>query len=222
MSERRSLWGLRSLALGLAVLAWFLATTERRETRTETTFVEPFINYTTGESMMILQSVEKVRVGLRGTSSQIRALNPFQVSVGVDLRDAEKGAREVSLTQRHIIRPEGLEVDSIEPQSFVVELDRVVQGIRPVEANLVGEPAAGAVVLDREVVPPQVLISGPESLVESLQTLVTSPVRLDGHAINFDERAQVVSPDSKIQIVQPVVVTVRVTLEIPTVGGSSR
>lgn len=220
MSERRSLWGLRFLALGLAVLAWFLATTERRESRTETTFVEPFINYTTSESMTILQSVEKVRIGLRGTSSQIQALNPFQVSVGVDLRDAETGAREVSLTQRHVIRPEGLEVDSIEPQTFVVELDRVVQEIRPVEPNLVGEPAAGAVVLGSEVLPPQVLISGPESLVSALQTLQTSPVGLDGHALNFDERAQVVSPDARIQIVQPVVVTVRVSLEIPSVGAS--
>ena len=219
MSERRSLWGLRFLALGLAVLAWFLATGQRRESRTETTFVEPFINYTTGESMMLLQSPEKVRIGLRGTSSQIQALNPFQINVGVDLRDAETGAREVTLSQRHVIRPEGLEVDSIEPQSFVVELDRVVQEIRRVEPNLVGEPAAGAKVLDAEVVPPQVLISGPESLVGELQTLLTSPVSLDGHALDFDERAQVVSPDAKIQIVQPVVVTVRVSLEVPNVGA---
>lgn len=220
MNDRRSLWGLRLLALGLAVLAWFLATAERRESRTDTTFVEPFINYTTSEQMMVLRSVEKVRIGIRGTSSQIQNLNPFQVSVGVDLRDAEKGAREVTLTPRDVVLREGLEVVSIEPQSFVVELDRVVQQIRPVEPNLVGEPAAGAVVLSAEVVPPQVLISGPESLVGNLQTLVTSPVRLDGHALDFDERAQVVSPNSQIQIVQPVVVTVRVALEVPTMGGS--
>ena len=220
MNERKSLWGLRLLAVGLAVLAWFLATAERRESRTDTTFVEPFINYTTSEQMMILQSVEKVRVGIRGTSSQIQNLNPFQVSVGVDLRDAEKGAREVTLTPRDVLLPEGLEVDSIEPQSFVVELDRVVQEIRQVDAQLIGEPAAGAMVLSSEVVPPQVLISGPESLVRDLQSLVTSPVSLDGHALDFDERAQVVSPNAKIQIVQGAMVTVRVSLEVPTVGGS--
>ena len=220
MSERKSLWGLRLLALGLGVLAWFLATGERRESRTETTFVEPFINYTTSEQMMILKSVEKVKIGIRGTSSQIQNLNPFQVSVGVDLRDAEKGAREVTLAPRDVLLPEGLEVFSIEPQSIVVELDRVVQEIRLVEATLIGEPAAGAQVLDSEVLPPQVLVSGPESLVAGLQSLATSPVSLDGHALNFDERAQVVSPNAKIQIVQPMVVTVRISLEVPTVGGS--
>ncbi len=220
MSERRSLWGLRLLALGLAVLAWFLATADRRESRTDTTFVEPFINYTTGEDMMILESVEKVRITIRGTSSQIQNLNPFQVSVGVDLRDAEKGAREVNLTKRDVLLPEGLEVDFIEPQSFPVVLDRIVQEIRPVEANLVGEPAAGAVVLDDEVLPPQVLISGPESVVGEVQSLLTSPVTLDGHALDFEVRAQVVSPNSKVQIVQPIVVTVRVKLEVPTVGAS--
>ena len=220
MSERSSLWGLRFLALGLAVLAWFLATGVRRESSTEITSVEPFINYTTSESMMLLQSVEKVRVGIRGTSSQIQSLNRFQVSVGVDLRNADKGALEVNLSPRDVVLPEGLEVDSIDPQQFVVELDRVVQQIHAVEANLVGEPAAGALVSRSEVVPPQVLISGPESLMGDLQSLFTSPVSLDGHALDFDERAQVVSPDPKIQVVQPVVVTVRVELEIPTVGDS--
>jgi YbbR domain-containing protein len=190
VSERRSLWGLRLLAIALALLAWFL------------------------------QSVEKVRVGIRGTSSQIQNLNPFQVSVGVDLRDADKGTLEVNLAPRDVLLPEGLEVISIEPRQFPVELDRVVQEIRPVEANLTGEPAAGAVVLRSEVVPPQVLISGPESLVGELQSLVTSPVSLNGHALDFDQRAQVISPDAKIQVVQPVVVTVRVALEVPTVGSS--
>ena len=220
MSESRSLWGLRLLAVALAFLAWFLATADRRETRTETTFVEPFINYTTSEQMMILRSVDKVRVSIRGTSSQIQNLNPFQVSVSVDLRNAEKGALEVNLASRDVLLPEGFEVASIEPSQFVVELDSVVQEIRPVEPNLVGEPAAGAVVLRSEVVPPQVLISGPESLVGTLHSLVTSPVSLDGHALDFDERAQVVSPDARIQVVQPVVVTVRVALEVPTVGSS--
>ena len=221
MSERRNLWGLRLLAIALAVLAWFLATADRRETRTGNTAVDASVNYSTPEQMMILEPVEEVRVGIRGTSSQIQNLNPFQVSVSVDLRDADKGTREVNLAPRDVLLPEGLEVISIEPNQFVVELDRVVQEIRPVVENLVGEPAAGAVVLRSEVVPPQVLISGPESLVGDLTSLVTSPVSLNGHALDFDQRAQVVSPDANIQIVQPVVVTVRVALEIPTVGGSN-
>ena len=220
MSEKGNLWGLRLLALALAVLAWFLATADRRESRTGNTAVDASINYSTPEQMMILEPVEEVRVGIRGTSSQIRNLNPFQVSVSVDLRDAEKGTREVNLAPRDVLLPEGLEVISIEPNKFVVELDQIVQAIRPVEESLVGEPAAGAMVLRSEVIPPQVLISGPESLVSDLQSLVTSPVSLDGHALDFDQRAQVVSPDAKIQIVQPVVVTVRVALEIPTVGAS--
>ena len=83
------------------------------------------------------------------------------------------------------------------------------------------QTAAGAQVLSTEVVPRGgVLISGPQSLVGDLQLLVTSPVSLDGHALDFEQRAQVVSPDAKIQIVDPAVVTVRVALEIPTVGAS--
>ncbi len=129
MSEKRSLWGLRLLALALAVLAWFVATTDRRESRTGTTTVNASINYTTPEQMMILGPLEEVRVGIRGTTSQIQNLNPFQVSVSVDLRNAEKGTREVNLAARDVLLPEGLEVTSIEPNQFPVELDRVVQAL---------------------------------------------------------------------------------------------
>ena len=220
VSEKKSLWGLRLLAVVLAVLCWFLATADRRESQTSALGVEAFINYSIPDRMMLLQSVDRVRVRISGTSSRIQNLNPFQVSVGVDLRAAEKGTVEVTLAPRDVLLPEGLEVQSIEPAQFVVELDRVVQEIRRVEPSLKGEPAAGAVVLSAEVVPPQVLISGPESLVGELQSLVTSPISLNGHALDFDERAQVISPDAKIQIVQPIVVTVKVSLEVPTVGGS--
>ena len=221
MSEQRSRWGLRALALVLAVLAWFLATAERRERRTDSTTVEALISYTTPEQMILLRSVEQVRIGIRGTSSQIQVLNPFQVSVGVNLRDAEKGAREVNLTPRDVVAPEGLEVISIEPNQFVVELDQVVSEIRPIEPDLVGEPAAGAVVLGVEVVPGGgALISGPESLISDLRSLATSPVSLNGHALDFEERAAVISPNAKIQIVQPALVTIRVKLEVPSVGGN--
>lgn len=221
MSENKSLWGMRLLAVGLAVLCWFMATADRRESSTASTVVEKFVNYTTPDQMMILQSVDRVRVRIHGTASQIQNLNPLQVSVGVDLRNAERGTVEVNLAPRDVLLPEGLEVQSIEPGQFVVELDRVVQEIRQVEPNLTGEPAAGAVVLSAEVLPsPQVLVSGPESLLGDLQSLMTSPVSLNGHALDFQERAQVMSPDARIQIVQPIVVTVSVALEVPTVGGS--
>lgn len=220
MSEKKSLWGLRLLAVGLAVLCWFLATSDRRESSTASTVVEKFVNYTTPDQMMVLQAVDRVRVRIHGTASQIQNLNPLQVSVGVDLRNAGRGTVEVNLAPRDVLLPEGLEVQSIEPSQFVVELDRVVQEIRRVEPNLTGEPAAGAVVLSAETRPPEVLISGPQSLLGDLQSLMTSPVSLNGHALDFEERAQIMSPDPRIKVVQPVVVTVSVKLEVPTVGGS--
>ncbi len=220
MSERASLWGLRLLALVLAVLAWFLATAERREGRTFQTVIETGVNYTTPQGMTLLQAVERVRVGVRGSASQIQNLTPFQVQVMVDLRGAQKGAVEVNLGQLNVVLPQGLEMVEIEPNQFVVDLDRVISEIRPVEANLVGEPAAGAVVLRTEVIPPQVLISGPESLIGQLRSMSTSPVSLNGHALDFEERAAVISPNAKIQVVQPALVTIRVALEVPTVGTS--
>jgi len=85
----------------------------------------------------------------------------------------------------------------------------------PVRPQLVGEPAAGAVPGEPEVLPNQVLVTGPESLISKYDWLNTRPISLDGHALTFEETIAVIPPDPLIQVVQPSKVTVRVPLGQP-------
>jgi YbbR domain-containing protein len=120
------------------------------------------------------------------------------------------------LGRDNVSLPLGVEVVSIEPNPIRVTLERELTQLVRVVAQLAGEPAAGAVVSAApEVIPDQVLVTGPASLLGGLSSLKTGPVSLDGHAISFEETVPVVSPDSLIQIVQPARVTVRVSLALP-------
>jgi len=141
------------------------------------------------------------------------------VSVVVDLRDQTEGTLEVALGARNVSAPDGLEFISIEPNLIPLQIDRVTAEMKPVDANLTGEPAAGAVAQTPEVIPASVLVNGPVSRLSQIAALTTTPVKLDGHALDFEETVAVVSPDPLVRVQQPAVVTVRVPLQIPGSGG---
>lgn len=214
MSARRNVWGLRALAVGIAILAWFFVTVQKREEVSERS-IDAAVTYSPPRGFIVLDPVQRVRVQLRGRTSRIRNLNPFVVDVLVDVSRGERVSEEVRLAPENVIVPDGIEVLSIDPNVLRVRLDREIQQLLPVRPRLVGEPAAGAVVQDVEVRPGRVLVSGPESRLREIGFLSTTAVDLDGHALDFEETAAVLSPDPLIKVVQPAVVTIRVPLQQP-------
>ena len=214
MNDARSTWGLRLLAVALAITAWFVFTVEKREPLSEKV-VEATVRYDNFPGLIVVERVETVRVGVRGTMSRLRALNPFAVDVFVELSNPDKGVFEVPLTSDNVFLPANIEVVSIDPNIIQLKLDREVAELLPVMAKLEGEPAAGAKVQYAEVIPPNVLVRGPEDIVRSIGTLATTPVYLTGHALDFQEQAAVLPPDPLVSVVQPAVVNVRIRMEIP-------
>lgn len=215
MSARGARWSLRLLALALATLLWFFGTLETREQESEKV-VESSVTYSTPRGLILLDPVQRVKVRLRGRTSKVRALNPLAVDVLVTIPvDTRRGQAEVTLGPDNVVVPEDVEVMSIEPNQLELRLDREVTQTLPVKYKLMGEPAAGARVQQVEVVPDRAQVSGPESRLKTLRWLTTSNVNLNGHALDFEDSAAVVSPDPLVKVVQPTVVLVRVLLAAP-------
>jgi len=213
--ERKRTWGLKLLAIALAVTAWVALTVKKPENVSEKT-VEASIRYDNFPNLILKDKLEKVTVGIRGPESKIGQANSTNVSVTVELKNPAKGIFEVPLTQDNVILPdEDLEVISFDPNIIPLELDREARQLIRVRAQLEGEPAAGAVVEHAEVIPPSVLVRGPESELQKVTALTTTPVSLTGHALDFREQAAVLPPHPLISVVQPAVVTVQVHMMIP-------
>jgi YbbR domain-containing protein len=219
VSEAKNIWGLRLLAVALAILAWFFFNQETREHLSDKV-VEASLRYPNFPSLVILNRVEKVRVGVRGPESEISGLNPFLVDVFVDLANPQVGSFEVLLGFEDVSLPGDLEVVSIEPQVIAVRLDRRIDHILRVTPRLEGEPAAGAVAKEPEVFPAMVHVRGPQSRIDATTSLSTTPIDLTGHALDFEVQAVVLSPDPLVTVVQPVV-TVRIPMEIPSTRPES-
>lgn len=214
-AERRQVWGLRVLALAIAIALWFVLSFEQRETRSEK-LIEASVSYIRPEGVEILDPVQRVDVMVVGTTDQVNRATSADVGVQVDLRDAEPGPTQVNLSEENVVTlPQGLRVDRIRPTTLDLTLDRLVIRRLPVEPQIVGEPAAGALVGDVRVQPPEVAVTGPLSQLGSLEAVQTAPVSLDGHAITFEEVVPVVLPDIlAVRDIQPPRVTVTIPLQV--------
>jgi YbbR domain-containing protein len=215
MIESSRRWATRLLALAIAIGIWFSASVEDRLASSEK-LIEAAILYNRPRGFMVLNPVGTVSVRVTGSTKEIRQLNPQMVDVQVDLRQRPEGLVTIQLGRDHVLLPRGLEVVSIEPNPIRVTLEREVTQRVAVEAQLIGEPAAGArLSAEVEVVPNQALVSGPASLLANLPPLKTRPVSLDGHAFSFEETVALEMPDPLIQLLQPTEVTVRIPLALP-------
>lgn len=215
MSERARTWALRLLALGIAIGIWFNASVQDRLIFSEKV-VEASVSYNGPRGFIVINPVHSVNVRLTGSKKAVRQLNPYQVSVTVELSQRQEGSAIVSLGPENVLAPSGLEVVSVDPATIRVDLEREVTQRVPVTPKLVGKPAAGAAVGEPEVFPNQVYVVGPASLINRLETLSTSPINLAGRSATFEEEVPVLPPDSLVQIVQPPSkVTVRVPIQPP-------
>ncbi len=217
MSERTRSWGnwgLRLLALGIAIGIWFNASVEDRLVSSEKV-VEADVIYNKPRDFIILNQLRSVNVRLLGSRRAIRQLNPYQVDVQVDLSRRKEGTIPINLDSDDVLAPEGLEVVSIEPSSIQVVLEREITERVPVVPHLTGQPAGETKAGEPEVFPNQVLVTGPRSRVSLLESLITDPISLDGHSSTFEVQVPVSSPDPLIQIAQPSQVTVRIPIQSP-------
>jgi YbbR domain-containing protein len=214
MSDGLRTWGLRLLALGIAIALWFSISLEDREALSER-IVDASVSYDRPRGYIVMNPEPSVRVRVRGGSRQIRELNPFQVNAQVVLPRTAPGTITVNLGPENVLLPDGLEVVSVDPNAIRVDLELEVTRRVPVVPQILGRPAAGAKAEEPAVFPNQVLISGPDSLVQRIESLRTIPISLDGHALPFEVEVPMVQPDPLVQIVQPSRVTVSIPLRRP-------
>ena len=223
MSERNGpLRGLRLMSVAIALLLWVFVSVEHRGERPAEKVVEAAVTYNPPPGMIILNPVERVRVRLRGSERLIRQVNPYLVDVQVELPREARGRVERQIGPDNVLAPEGLEVISVEPRLVQLQLDQEVKRLVPVRVRFTGEPAAGAVVAGpARVRPEQVLVTGPSTLVSAIDNVETTPINLDGHALDYEETALLSSPDSLVKLqTQVVSVTIPMRQTGPGAEGS--
>lgn len=214
MTRSAGIWGLRLLAIVAAFAVWFSASFAKRERQSEKV-IDATVTYNPARGVVILDPVQTVKVRLRGPDRLIRTLAPHVVDVVVEVESLDAGSIEIPIDESRVLRPEGVQVIAVDPNSLTLTLDYEREIEVPVTPRLVGEPAGGAVPLEPIARPARARISGPASLLTGLEGVTTSPISLDGHALTFQQTVSVVSPNPLVRIVAPAVVAVSVPMFVP-------
>jgi YbbR domain-containing protein len=222
VTDAAKTWLLRLFALIIAIAVWLVVSyVPRLEERSEPLIEREIVatlGYQVPERYLLLKRDHEVRVRLRGRSEVVRRLGAQDVDLQIPFPSEPSLERpnQVLLRPDDVSVPEGVEVASLSPNTLSLLIDERETRMLEVVPDLQGEPSAGSRVEGYQVTPPQVLVEGPKRGLETLNRVYTEPIRLERHALTFDEQVEVRSEDPSVRVLQPTLVTVRIDMAAPT------
>lgn len=201
--------GLKIMALLFAFLLWVNVASPKIVVKTVSVPVE-FVNVP-ADLEISNDYTRRVDVHLsadRGAGS----VSGETLSVEINLLGEREGERIMPLSKDNVQRPLGVEILSVTPSRITIVLEKRVEKVVPIVAEIVGTPAAGYQLLSYAADPSHVTIVGPASGVARVSRAVTEPIRIDGRRGSFVAVANVDVADTKLRIGESG--PVRITLDI--------
>jgi len=200
-------WYLKLISLGLAAMLWTFVATEASseigmEVPLEYRNIPPQLEITGDTTNM-------VQVRLRGSSNVIRDISPRDVSTTIDLSKMRTGEKIVPLSPQNVQAPFGADVVRVNPSSVRFNLERTMTKTVPVVPTILGQPTDGFELGPVMVNPSKVEVEGPESRVNTLESIATVPIRLDRRQTHIEQSVDLDVPDPQIRLQHPAPVSVR-------------
>lgn len=177
------------------------------------------IEYRTADDITIVgEAPTVVHTTLQGPWATFRSfeLNDLK-PVLVDLTSAGPGTMRYSLDSSEVQAPGGMSVVAIRPSEIEITLDRKVERHVPVQVDLIGRPAFGFELESVEATPRRVRVTGPVSVMQSIDFVYTRPIDLEGREESFAIDVDLRSPPAPLRLKDKrVAVEVNVTEEFVT------
>lgn len=171
------LW-LKVLSLFIGITLWYAVA---REQGAEFAFSIPLELRDVPEGLEVVEeSVQQVDVRLRGPSEILRGLTQQDLSVGIDLSDAQPGERVAYLTPSDVAVPFGARVIRVTPANVQIALDRTLERTVNIIPRVSGAPAEGFELAGIELSLASIVVVGPASQVRSLEQVTTEPISAEG------------------------------------------
>ena len=181
--------GLKLVSLLVAGLVWFWASSQIYTRRGPITVP---VTLQLAEGMVVKRiSPPHVEVILEVPKElgRIKEFDSREIKIVHDLHENREAGRVVFNLSAHDVRvPERIRVVSINPGRITAEVDRLVDRVLPVKAIYRGRPRAGYRVSSETIIPPEVRVPGPKSLLERLQFIKTRPIYINGRSNSFDTK----------------------------------
>lgn len=205
--------GAKMLALGIALIVWFVFSAQTRERISERSYRIPLSVVNIPPRTLIASPLPAaVDVRVRGPFTALRQIDPLKLEAVVDLADAPRGEKLYRLVPEDINAPPEVEVIAIVPSDLRILLDATAEKTLPIVPNITGQPAAGHQAADVLVEPRLARVFGPASAVERMTSVTTDPISIAERTTSLTMPATVLAEAPGVRIRQGQVVTVTVRI----------
>lgn len=149
---------------------------------------------------------KQLDVTVSGQRSLIRAMASQDIGRSIDLTDATPGTVVIQNTPDSITLPRGISILRIQPTTLTLLLDRLVHKKLTISPVLNGTPPEGYELISVNLEPPDIEISGPESIIEPESFLNTKIIDISSlKSSTVKQVALDLKPDLSDLIGEPVV-----------------
>jgi YbbR domain-containing protein len=210
-------------ALIFAIATWIFAVTasDPTESRTYPRALEVDVIGLDPNLMIVNEITEQVTLTIRAPSTVLDQLENDSnlISVTLDLSGLDAGVH--TLTSQVDISLSPAEVVRMNPSTVFVKLDSVISEEFPIQVKQIGSPAIGFELETPELSTEQAVVSGPQSVIESID-LVVAEVDIENVSEDIQRSVEITAFDTEGNEIEGVTINPsNIQVDIPVVqrGG---
>jgi len=202
--------GLKSLAVGIAVLLWLTVAGEPVVERILRVPLE--LQNIPGNMVVVESPPAQVDVRVRGASSALTRMADGDVVAVLEMEEVRPGRRLFAITPDQVRAPFGITVEQVTPGTVWVTVELSSARIVPVEPVIEGVPADGYAIQGVASDPASVEVAGPESSLKTLKHALTEGVSVQGASRTFRQSVTIGVGDPRLRLTEPQTARVTVTI----------
>lgn len=206
-------WGVKCLCIVAGIILYIVGQHARLEKRT---YSIPLTTVEDGLLTSVNSLPSHVNVTIKSKSSSIANINPTEIEAILDLSYyIQEGTYNVPVNlslSSEVILSDPAEL-TVTPEKYTVKLEKKTRRSVPITVPISGDPIHGYEVTNIKVTPAEAIISGPRSMVESIESIPTEEVVLTERKENFVEPKHLRNLSKFIEIVSPYQATIEVSLD---------
>jgi YbbR domain-containing protein len=188
------------LAFTLAVGLWFFVNAGARTSERTLRVRLDLVHLPSG--MVITNPVpDYVEVRASGSGLMLSSIDAKDVRVSLDLGGVRPGLVTYTLSARDFGLPRNVEVDRVTPSRVSLQVDRLKQRTVPVRLAYQGVLDNDLRIVEAQVLPAEVAVTGPRTRIEALRSIEAAPVDRASLTPGVNERTlDVLNPGGLLQI----------------------
>ncbi len=193
------------LAFLLATSLWFFVNAGARTSERTLRVRLDLIQLPAG--MVITNSVpDYVEVRVSGTGLLLSSIDAQSLVTSLDLSGVRPGVASYTLNAKDFALPRSVDVNRVIPSRVTLNVDRVVRRTLPVLLDYRGDLEPGLKILESQVLPDEIAVTGPRARVAGLAQVDTQAVDRATLQPGVNEvTLDLLSPGGLVQLRQPTV-----------------